>query len=417
MLRRAAVAVLVACLAVSLGLAAEQGGGPGLGGTGALPQQPGGGLGGTGVTADDQERGIGGTGRQLAGEGPGIGGTGIIGTITAFGSIWVNDLEVHYPSGVPVTLFDGMGRTRDLRVGQVVEVEAHERNGRLEARGITVRHAVAGPVTSIDRAGGGLVVLGQRVRIPEGDPLFDSLEVGDRIAVSGLRDAEGRVIASRLDTPPAGVPGFVRGTLDAVDADGLVVGGQRFVRPPGVADDDLVAGREMTLYADADGERLRGRRLRLESEVPFAGRVREMVVEGYVGPRGRRVGRFDVAGTARGLRPGERVVATTRVGADRRIVPDSVRVRPSTYRVERRDLRRGGPERRRPPANERRRLREPSAGTRSRDGAPPQRRPGTVERRFDGHGAGSRWAPQGDGAFGGRQPVTRQRYHGMPRNR
>ena len=62
-----------------------------------------GGIGGTGVTAHG-EKGLGGTG-IIAGDpgtGGGIGGTGIVGVISGFASICVNDVEVHFDANTPV---------------------------------------------------------------------------------------------------------------------------------------------------------------------------------------------------------------------------------------------------------------------------------------------------------------------------
>ncbi|MGE5155712.1 MAG: hypothetical protein ACM3ST_17085, partial [Bdellovibrio bacteriovorus] len=118
--------------------------------TAAAEPEPGRGLGGTGLTADDVGSGIGGTGHQPSGDGRGIGGTGIVGTIRAFGSIWVNGVEVHYWEDQPVTIYDRPGTPRDLRIGQVVAVEARVQAGRLVAGAIEVRHAVMGPIAAVN---------------------------------------------------------------------------------------------------------------------------------------------------------------------------------------------------------------------------------------------------------------------------
>ncbi|MBW2294753.1 MAG: hypothetical protein JRG94_20940 [Deltaproteobacteria bacterium] len=78
------------------------------------------GLGGTGLRGSE-ESGIGGTGYS-GGDGDeeesGIGGTGVFGTITAFGSICVNGLRIHYDDETPITLDGKASTTGALAIGQ-----------------------------------------------------------------------------------------------------------------------------------------------------------------------------------------------------------------------------------------------------------------------------------------------------------
>ncbi len=296
------------------------------------------GLGGTGLTARDDGSGIGGTGHKPSGDGRGIGGTGIVGTVTAFGSIWVNGVEVHYRDDQPVTLYGRAGTPGDLRVGQVVEVEADESSAGLKARAIGVRHAVAGPVASIDPVGGEMTVLGQRVRLPAGDPLTDVLRPGERVAVSGLRDQDGVVVASRLDRPAADVPDLVGGIIERVEGRDVFIGGRRFRLPedldrPGIRPESVV-----TLYGQAAGDRLSVRRIRVVPRLPFGGKVRNLLVEGFAAAKGLRVGVLSLPGGVRDLKVGERVVVEARVGADSELVPESVRVLPAPRGAGRSEL-------------------------------------------------------------------------------
>ena len=54
----------------------------------------------------------------------GIGGTGVIGTIKKFGSIYVNDLRISYPESAEVRIDGRPASLRDLKLGQVVRVDA-----------------------------------------------------------------------------------------------------------------------------------------------------------------------------------------------------------------------------------------------------------------------------------------------------
>jgi hypothetical protein len=288
---------------------------------------PGRGLGGTGHTMDDGGSGIGGTGHQPSGDGRGIGGTGIVGTISAFGSIWVNGVEVDYPADQTVSLYDRPATGKDLRVGQVVSVEAESHGDRLVARSIEVRHAVVGPVTSIDARNGTMQVLGQRVRMPAADPISQTLRRGQWVAVSGLREPKGVIVASLLEQPPRGVGAFVRGEVERVDARGVIIGGHRYRLPPGTDPSTIPGGVDLTVYGEPAGDGLAPTRLREGWLLPFDGRVRNFLVEGFMDPRGRRIGALSLPDWAYRPRPGERVVVQGRFGADGALDRQSLRVR------------------------------------------------------------------------------------------
>src|SRR5215216_2906645 len=78
--------------------------------------------------------GLGGTGIQQMAQvqpGDGLGGTGIIGTISGFGSIIVNGLELEFDHSTAVGN-DGRPTSLDeLRVGQVIQGVARQKDGRM----------------------------------------------------------------------------------------------------------------------------------------------------------------------------------------------------------------------------------------------------------------------------------------------
>ena len=271
--------------------------GSGVGGTGA---EPGSGVGGTGL---DPGSGVGGTGLEPGSgtglePGSGVGGTGLqlYGTVTALGSICVNGLRVVYEPDVAVQVD---GRTADaeaLAVGQVVWVDAVQRDDATRARRIEVWHALVGRIDARAPDGATLRLGGRSVEV-----LAETRIAGDRdhalaagrsVAVSGLwRDGD-HVVATRIDPAP--------------EAEARV--GPRLA--------ELVARA-------SPGDRL--------------------LVEGYLGERageGVRLGdvRIDTGDTApeRAARPGDRVRAAARLTPER-----VLRVQP----VERPDVR--------PPAVER----------------------------------------------------------------
>jgi len=315
---------------------------------------PGRGLGGTGHTVDDGGVGIGGTGYQPSGDGRGIGGTGIVGTIRAFGSIWVNGVEVSYWEDQPVSLRDRPATAKDLRLGQVVAVEAEVQADRLVARSIEVRHAVVGPVASIDPRNGILRVLGQRVRMPEGDPLAKTVRPGQWVSVSGLREPKGDIVASLIEQLPDGAGAFVRGEVEEADARGLVIGGHRYPLPPGTDAMAIPLGADLTVYGEPEGDGLTRTRLRIGWVLPFDGRVRNFLLEGFVDTGGRRVGPLTLPDSAYRPRPGERVVVQGRFGIDGALDLQSLRVLSAPSGLDRLRLRledlEGGKRTTRPPA-------------------------------------------------------------------
>jgi len=168
----------------------------GVGGTGAPLNKRPGGIGGTGAVAG----GVGGTG--ISDDNGGIGGTGIVGTITGFASICVNGMEVHFNKNVPVSENGIAATSTRLAVGQVVAVQAFNSRRGLEAGRIAILHVYEGPLTALPRDSLPMRVMGQPVRLANGAQVALGLRAGDPVRVSGLRDARGEVVASRIDRAP-----------------------------------------------------------------------------------------------------------------------------------------------------------------------------------------------------------------------
>lgn len=153
--------------------------------------------------------GIGGTG------GGGIGGTGVAyGTITDFGSVWVNGVE--YNSGnATIRIDDTVHPESDLRRGMVVRVDGSISGA--TAATITVDDAVKGFVEQVIDANR-MVVMGQTVQI-DNTTRFDNNVVpvqGDRVEVHGLIAGDGLIAAGYVEkkatapTPPFAVKGVVK---------------------------------------------------------------------------------------------------------------------------------------------------------------------------------------------------------------
>ena len=169
----------------------------------------------------DIEGGSSGTGNQDLGGGSS--GTGITtiaqGTVTAFGSIYMNGI-VFDTAGASITIDDLPAAETDLRVGMTGritgEADPDTRTG--QASRIAIRFNVKGPVDAIDPANNTLIVAGQTV-VFDALTVFEaltpaSLNAGDSLAVSGLSDTDsGPLHASYIrqydDTAPVEINGRI----------------------------------------------------------------------------------------------------------------------------------------------------------------------------------------------------------------
>ena len=173
------------------------------------------------------------------GSGGGLGGgtnvTGIdrtgfaqsFGTVTGFGSIIVNG--VHFETTSSSFTIDGSsGSQDDLSVGDVVLVQGTiDGNGSSgSASQVIFDDNVEGPISSKDPATSSLVVLGQRVVVGAdtsfddsfANPSFDGLTVGQVVEVTGFVDANGDILATRIEPKPASIQFEVTGIVAAHNA-------------------------------------------------------------------------------------------------------------------------------------------------------------------------------------------------------
>ena len=162
----------------------------------------------------------------------GIEGTGISeGTITSFGSVFVNGVEFNTDDAT--ILVDGqMASEDDLGIGMVVTVEGtFDNNGRTgRANVITYEELVKGTVDAIDLDEKTLVVLGQSVRTNMDTTLdgrsFDMLTVGNIVEVSGWKNSSGSIQATRVEFISAGfTPGTteleITGVVESLDGSAM----------------------------------------------------------------------------------------------------------------------------------------------------------------------------------------------------
>ena len=197
------------------------------------------GIGGTGVTA--KESGIGGTG--IIANGSGIGGTGISarvkigvisGTITGFGSICVNGIEITYGVTTPVLDFETAMITNNLAIGEVVIAKVSGSGRAVTASEIRRLYVVEGPISEIDIKRQRVKVLGQYVVLTanthfaglyDESKLESQIQPYDHVVVSGLRRSGGEIIAGRIEKTPARSNTTVLGPITEITAEGFRIYG------------------------------------------------------------------------------------------------------------------------------------------------------------------------------------------------
>lgn len=153
------------------------------------------------------------------GGGSGASARGIAyGTITAFGSVWVNGVE--YETGsAEVRIDDNPSGADDLRIGMVVRIDgsADDRS----ASAITVESAVKGRVEAVLDANR-MIVMGQTIRIDAQTQFAGGIVpvVGDYIEVHGLVAGDGATAAGYIErkSAPANPPFVVHGLVKNHDA-------------------------------------------------------------------------------------------------------------------------------------------------------------------------------------------------------
>ena len=133
------------------------------------------------------------------------------GAITGFGSVYVNG--VHYETNGTDISRDGRPAAQsELRVGQMVHIRGHidPRNGHAVANWIRQHNNLEGPITAVDAVAQTFVVLAHTVKVTADTSLdddiasFADLTVGLQVEVNGMPDADGNLIATRVEKRPAG---------------------------------------------------------------------------------------------------------------------------------------------------------------------------------------------------------------------
>lgn len=319
----------------------------GIGGTGH------GGIGGTGSLAN--KAGIGGTGHSDGG----IGGTGIVGTITGFGSIWVNGLEVDYDAKTKLLNNETSAKTDELAIGQIVVVEAKGDDQRLQADKITVIHAVDGEISAISAGQDKLTVLGQSVSrtaqtvVQERQSQQPAIQLkqGEHIRVSGLRMANGQIVASRIERSNAAAESGVVGPITAIDGDTIQIYDLKIRTKQRTG---FKVGQEIVVKGRVENGMLNAAEITLSPVTRLYGRTERINLQGYVGSVGAdgqvRIGELEVIPNPadanrqdrQTIAPGELVQISGRFSGDHRVIADRIEIsRDRPERTMREGLARG----------------------------------------------------------------------------
>lgn len=149
------------------------------------------------IAFNSHQDGFGGTGSKISGD-DGFGGTGIVGTITAFGSIWVNGVEVEYDQSTPIKSSISKDRV-SLKLGQQVSLETKANTKAAIAENITVYYPLAGKISSIVN---NVITINNETVYINKQTLFDAkliLQKGSYIAINALPNENGGWDATRIN--------------------------------------------------------------------------------------------------------------------------------------------------------------------------------------------------------------------------
>lgn len=245
----------------------------------------------------------------------GIGRSGVsVGPISTFGSIVVNGVRYDTDSATFI-VNDAPGTQDDLRVGQVVKVRGSIDDDGMGTTGtaeeVVFDDSVKGPVEQIDLAGSQLVVLGQTVLVRSdtsfddsfSPPSLDGVSLGQIVEVSGQIDANGNIVATRIEPKPAGTQLEVHGTVSNLDAANMRFNLNNLVVDFSAATLDNFPGGQISAgdFVEAKGisfgtaGELLATKVELESLLPGAAEGDRIEIEGFI-TRFVSPQDFDVAG-------------------------------------------------------------------------------------------------------------------------
>ncbi|MBX2848390.1 MAG: hypothetical protein KTR16_08720 [Acidiferrobacterales bacterium] len=228
------------------------------------------GLGGTGKYLDE-DRGLGGTGKY-AGEDRGLGGTGIIGTITEFGSIWVNGLEIELTNDTQITMDGHIATENELRLGQQTKVLAIHQGNQWIASKIEIEHGLIGRVSQGNTA---IKINGVNIKpAPDFPGTWPKLQDNDYVKASGYFIAE-QFYATDIAITADNTSWQIIAPVTYSTETGWKIAGENLP-------DDMMDATEGETVILRGRYTQRGKSLyyiRHERHLPFSGKVNEYLIE------------------------------------------------------------------------------------------------------------------------------------------
>jgi hypothetical protein len=269
----------------------------------------------------------GGGGGDTAGVGTGGTGSFVVGSVTGFGSVFVNGVR-YEDNGTRVIDDDGTVKVlgtddNPLKVGMVVEL-----TGTVDDSG-TVRQAtqiaygaeIKGPVTAVDAAAGTFDVFGITVRTTSTTVYADfggvaALAAGNVVEVHGQPDTSGRIVATYIEREATTEAAFaagdgeyrLRGAIAGLAGSasagylftvrGVAVRTDASTRIDGTLAHGAAVSVRLNPVPLGDGSYLADRLKRRSTSLDDVSSSAEAELEGYVSDFDAATGRFRVAGYA-----------------------------------------------------------------------------------------------------------------------
>ena len=253
------------------------------------------------VTANGgDDEGIGGTGIHNS---EGIGGTGIIGVVSDVENFTVNGQSIEIDEWTTVEIDGKLGSQSDLRRGQVVMVEAGGPATSLRADYVSIRHEIVGPITRIKSDTDELFVLDLRVSLAPDARELTSVNVGDWVAVSGLRISNGEILGTRIERREASRTAQVYGRYSLNRDDRTRPVRIANMSVSGLPPEQALIGRDVLLQARFEGGRLFASKIKPQDDVLLGDNLENFSIAAYVDQRSDQTQLFGLSllGLAEGI--------------------------------------------------------------------------------------------------------------------
>lgn len=202
----------------------------------------------------------------------GLGGTGIVGSVTGFGSIFVNGVEVEISDQTRLSVDGRQVDDYSYAIGETVEILAANNASHTTALQLNVRHEIIGPVSSWDDKTNSMQILGQRIQVPENSGPWS---IDQMVKVSGFRDELGAIYARHVETSEDNTV-LIRGMAEQISSQVSLAG-------YAIADKSLLQNTEglIQLRGQLQQGSLDIQHIQAQSAVPYQ-QVRHWKIEGFV---------------------------------------------------------------------------------------------------------------------------------------